>query len=151
MHALKQRTMALSCPSPTSLARINPAEESTPRQTVQQDTEIAAFYVHNCDFPQGKIFHTPKPDDISMSPPVVIRRPAFPEMRKLTMQILMPCIFYVQFPCSQKCRTMGICIHYQFVVGCRKCPDGLRCPVCVRSKVEQVWESSQGMTSHCMV
>jgi hypothetical protein len=49
-----------------------------------------------------------------------------------------PCILFVQFPCKQRCRSLGICIHYQFVIPCGKCPDGLICPACMRSNTQQV-------------
>jgi hypothetical protein len=101
-------------------------------------TELATFYIHSALHCSGQFFHVNKPADIPNTPPVAIKRPKFPEMRQLSMRMLTPCIFYVQYPCEQKCRNLGICIHYQFVVGCKKCPDGLRCEVCVGSGVEEV-------------
>jgi hypothetical protein len=56
----------------------------------------------------------------------------------MTLQALQPCILYVQYACRQRCRSLGICIHYQFVIGVRSCPDGLRCDQCIQSKTEQV-------------
>lgn len=101
-------------------------------------TELATFYIHSALHRSGQFFHVNKPADIPNTPPVAIKRPKFPEMRQLSMRMLTPCILYVQYPCEQKCRNLGICIHYQFVVGCKKCPDGLRCELCVGSGVEEV-------------
>lgn len=101
-------------------------------------TELATFYIHSIFHRSGQLFHIDQPADIPTTPPVTIKRPQYPERRQLSMRMLTPCVLYVQYPCEQKCRNLGICIHYQFVVGCRKCPDGLRCVVCVASGVEEV-------------
>lgn len=108
------------------------------QQPSKQRWDTSLFFIQSSEYPRGNFFRTVKPDDISTLPPIAVRPPAFPEMRKHSLQTLKPCVFFVQFPCRQMCRSMGICIHYQFVVGCRKCPDGLRCPICVESNVEQV-------------
>jgi len=100
--------------------------------------ELATFYIHNVLHRSGQLFHVDKPADIPSAPPVTIRRPKFPEMRQLTICRFPPCIFYVQYPCEQKCRSLGICIHYQFVVNCKTCPDGLRCDLCVATGIEEV-------------
>lgn len=87
---------------------------------------------------KGRYFKVVKPDGIATKAPVTIKRPAFNQMRKMTLQALQPCILYVQYACRQRCRSLGICIHYQFVIGVRNCPDGLRCDHCIQSKTEQV-------------
>ena len=134
-----QRTMA----HPTFLTDSTSVKFWDPWQSTDQDLEDAAFFIHNSEHPRGRIFHTVKPADIPIKPPIKVKRPTFPEMRRMSMQMLVPCIFFVQYPCIQRCRTMGICIHYQFVVGCRKCPDGLRCSICLQRNVEEVRGSVQ--------
>ncbi|KIW92046.1 uncharacterized protein Z519_07028 [Cladophialophora bantiana CBS 173.52] len=115
---------------------------------MQQQAPMAAFFIHSLDHPQGRIFHVVKPEDISFAPPVLIRRPPLPEPRQISLQMVIPCIFFVQYPCRQKCRSLGICIHYQFVVGCRTCPDGLRCPICVQQNVEQAIQAGRKCPLH---
>lgn len=116
----------------------NTSGVSTPAASSSDTPELATFYIHSALHRSGQLFHVNKPADIPSSPPVKIRRPKFPETRQLTMCRFPPCVFYVQYPCEQKCRSLGICIHYQFVVSCRKCPDGLRCDLCVASGIEEV-------------
>lgn len=40
---------------------------------------------------------------------------------------------------------MGICVHYQFVLGARRCPDGLICEMC-----EKVGTAKQAMMGERM-
>ena len=114
------------------------AAATTTGNNNNKTTELATFYIHSIFHRSGQLFHIDQPADIPTTPPVAIKRPQYPERRQLSMRMLTPCILYVQYPCEQKCRNLGICIHYQFVVGCRKCPDGLRCEICVASGVEEV-------------
>ncbi|OAL37406.1 hypothetical protein AYO20_03255 [Fonsecaea nubica] len=115
---------------------------------IQQLPRTAAFFIRSLDHPQGQVFHMVKPEDISFTPPVVLRRPPLPEARQISLQMVVPCIFFVQYPCRQKCRSLGICVHYQFVIGCRKCPDGLRCSTCVQSNVEQAIQANRKCPLH---
>ncbi|KIX98714.1 uncharacterized protein Z520_05175 [Fonsecaea multimorphosa CBS 102226] len=114
----------------------------------EQQPQTAAFFIRSLDHPQGQLFYMAKPEDVSSAPPVVIRRPPLPEVRQISLQMLVPCVFFVQYPCRQKCRSLGICVHYQFVIGCRKCPDGLRCPDCVQSKVEEAIQANRKCPIH---
>ena len=115
------------------------AGDNPPAISTRKPTDIAAFFIRNVDYPQGQIFHAAQPEDIPTEPPAVMTRPKFPEKRQLSLRMLETCILFVQYPCRQKCRSLGICIHYQFVAGTRKCPDGLRCPACLQINFEQVW------------
>lgn len=124
-------------------ARSRMVQSRQEQPSILQEPMRAAFYIRSSEHPKGQIFNVNRPVEISMLPPVPIKRPALPEMRERTLQMLAPCTFFVQYPCQQKCRTMGLCIHYQFVVGCRKCPDGLRCSLCIQSNVEQVGVSTK--------
>ncbi|OQV09113.1 hypothetical protein CLAIMM_13280 [Cladophialophora immunda] len=115
---------------------------------MEHQPQVAAFFIRSVDYPQGQIFHMFKPEDISFAPPVVIRRPPLAEARQVSLQMVVPCVFFVQYPCRQKCRSLGICVHYQFVVGCRKCPDGLRCSTCVQSHVEEAIQANRKCPLH---
>ncbi|EXJ78339.1 hypothetical protein A1O3_09500 [Capronia epimyces CBS 606.96] len=124
------------------------SQQREPPRSILEEPTTAAFFIRSSEYPRGQIFHVDKPVEISMLPPVAVRRPAFPEIRKRSMEMLTPCTFFVQYACQQKCRTMGICIHYQFVVGCRKCPDGLRCSLCAQSSVEQAIQACRKCPLH---
>ncbi|OAP63519.1 hypothetical protein AYL99_02746 [Fonsecaea erecta] len=123
-------------------------DEQSQSMTMQQQRRVAAFFVRSLDHPQGQLFQMVKPEDISSAPPVVVKRPPKPEVRQISLQMLAPCVFFVQYPCQQKCRSLGICVHYQFVIGCRKCPDGLRCSACVQSKTEEAIQANRKCPLH---
>lgn len=127
-----------SFPQPPSSSMAPGVASAAAANNNKKTTELATFYIHSIFHRTGQLFHVDQPADIPTTPPVTIKRPQYPERRQLSMRMLTPCVLYVQYPCEQKCRNLGICIHYQFVVGCRKCPDGLRCEVCVASGVEEV-------------
>src|ERR1700761_3127276 len=93
-------------------------KEQPPHIWSAPTAETAAFFLRSSDYPQGAIFHVARPEDISLTPPA-IKRPPSAEMRQAALQMIRPCVFFVQYPCLQKCRSLGICIHYQFVAGCR--------------------------------
>ncbi|OCT49332.1 hypothetical protein CLCR_05085 [Cladophialophora carrionii] len=120
-------------------------QEELARLTI---ASTASFFLRNADYPQGEVFHIIRPDHISSAPPGAIKRPQSPEMRQAALQVLEPCIFFVQFPCRQSCRNLGICIHYQFVGGCRRLPDGLQCPVCILSDFEVAIEANRKCPLH---
>lgn len=122
---VQTKAQQTECPQPPSEAR-----------------EIGQFFVHSTEYPRGHRFFTPKPEEISFLPPLAIKRPDLAETRQLSLQRVPPCILFVQFPCKQRCRSLGICIHYQFVVPCGKCPDGLICPACMRNNTQQVIAAS---------
>ncbi|KAK5458387.1 hypothetical protein LTS15_004467 [Exophiala xenobiotica] len=115
---------------------------------LSESREIGQFFVHSTEHPRGHRFFTPKPEEISFLPPPMIKRPDLAETRQLSLQRVPPCILFVQFPCKQRCRSLGICIHYQFVVPCGKCPDGLICPVCMRSNTQQAISASRKCPFH---
>ena len=122
-----------------------PSPDTPSFTTVPTAGDPLTFYIQNSDIPDGAIYHMNEPlNEIPTDPPVALRRPNDPVKRTFTLKILEPCIFYVQFPCDQNCRSMGICIHFQFVIGAKKCPDGLRCDICVKEGVEEVRTCGSG-------
>ncbi|KIV85804.1 hypothetical protein PV11_01461 [Exophiala sideris] len=116
---------------PTLLAGTHPA--NTPNN--QAPSDLIAFFTHSTEHPQGQIFFAVKPaaNEHNSTSPLKLKRPVDPLKTRQSLEALTPCTFYVQYPCKTKCRSLGICIHYQFVIGCRRCPDGLRCARCVGS------------------
>ncbi|KIW48090.1 uncharacterized protein PV06_00710 [Exophiala oligosperma] len=99
--------------------------------------EIGQFFIQSIEYPRGHFFVTPKPEEISHPDPPIIKRPCYPEMRRHSLDHFEPCIFFVQYPCRAKCRSLGICVHYQFVIPCGKCPDGLICSECIQGTSPQ--------------
>ena len=133
--------MARRQPAPTGTLHLSVEEQPLHNQPALRG-ETAAFFIKNSEHPDGRLFHTEKPEHISCAPAKAISRPPFPEKRQAVLQVLEPCTFFVQYPCLQKCRSLGICVHFQLIAGCRSCPDGLRCPLCVQSNIEEVITSS---------
>jgi hypothetical protein len=99
--------------------------------------ERAWFYLINDEYPHGQLFHAPKPASISFEPSAV-KKPAFPLITQKTIETLQPAVFFVHFDCTKNCRSQGICVHYQFVIGSKRCPDGLICERCKYSVDQQV-------------
>ena len=91
--------------------------------------ERVMFHVINDEHARGMHFHAPKPKAISFEPPA-IRIPAFPGATQTSLKVMQPGIFFVEYDCDKHCRSLGICVHYQFVIGSKKCPDGLVCQRC---------------------
>lgn len=129
--------------SSTFLTDSNEANIGTSGSAIRHDTpgddprEIGQFFIQSIDYPGGHFFVTPKPEEISHADPPSIKRPSYPEMRQHSLGHFAPCIFFVQYPCKTKCRSLGICVHYQFVIPCGKCPDGLICSECIKSTSPQ--------------
>ncbi|KAJ9615671.1 hypothetical protein H2200_001747 [Cladophialophora chaetospira] len=98
--------------SPARLESHPPPEQAAP------PVDTVAFFIRNIEFPEGRLFHAPKPENITFGHPAVIKRPALPEKRQATLQMLDPCTLFVQYPCQQKCRSLGICA----ITANRKCP-----------------------------
>src|SRR5947209_3161280 len=111
-------------PSITSRGTNSSVQHASQNLTVHPADTIA-FFIKNSEFPQGQLFHVLKPEHISTASLEVIQRPKVPEKRQAVLQLLEPCTLFVQYPCLQNCRSLGTCVHYQFVAGCRRCPDGL--------------------------
>ncbi|KIW20185.1 hypothetical protein PV08_00760 [Exophiala spinifera] len=99
--------------------------------------ELGRFFIQSVEYARGHFFVTAKPEEISHPDPPSIKRPTYPEMRQHSLRHFSPCIFFVQYPCRSKCRSLGICVHYQFVIPCGKCPDGLICSECIQSTSPQ--------------
>jgi len=72
---------------------------------------------------------------ITMRLPEVIA-PAEPELVRSTLKMMNAMIVYAQYECVDECRSRGICVHFSFLLGCRKAPDGLICPSCQAAKIE---------------
>jgi hypothetical protein len=86
-------------------------------------------FVKNQNHPAGLSYVGRVPGYIDRRPPT-IKPPLFPDARVTSLNAMSPCILFVQFGCAEGCRSFGICVHYQFVLGCKRCPDGLVCDVC---------------------
>lgn len=69
------------------------------------------------------------PDNLTLQLPRVVQPPD-PEQLQATLLTMKPMIVYAEFLCPDVCRTRGICVHFSFVLGCKKAPDGLICQVC---------------------
>jgi hypothetical protein len=95
------------------------------------------FHLINDDYPYGVNMQAPQPASISLEPPKV-KKPPFPAATQTSLQSAKPAIFYADFNCAKHCRSLGICIHYQFVLGSKRCPDALICDACKRPGIEQV-------------
>ncbi|KAI1618508.1 hypothetical protein EDD37DRAFT_606437 [Exophiala viscosa] len=104
-----------------------------------QSPDLSAFFIHSTEHPQGQIFFATKPaaSERNSISPLRVKRPIDPTKTKHSLEALTPCTLFVQYRCKTKCRSLGICVHYQFVIGCRRCPDGLRCPRCMASPGSQ--------------
>ncbi len=98
--------------------------------------ERVMFHVINDEHVRGMHFHAPKPKAIPFEPPIV-RIPAFPNITQTSLKAMQPGVFFVEYGCDKHCRSLGICVHYQFVIGGKKCPDGLVCQSC-KQGVEHV-------------
>jgi hypothetical protein len=134
--------VALNGPRPTITQPLNPEN-------------LTAFFIHSTEHPQGQIFFAVQPAATatahrsSTAPEFEVRRPADPTKTQQSLAMLTPCTLYVQYPCKTKCRSLGICVHYQFVIGCRRCPDGLRCARCAVSDVQEVCVSRPNVICCC--
>jgi hypothetical protein len=95
------------------------------------------FHLINDDYPYGVNMQAPQPASISLEPPKV-KKPPFPAATQTSLQSAKPAIFYADFNFPKHCRSLGICIHYQFVLGSKRCPDALICDACKRPGIEQV-------------
>ena len=103
--------------------------------------ERVMFHVISDEHERGMHFHAPKPEGISFEPPAVTK-PAFPTVTQTSLKVMQPGIFFVEYDCDKHCRSLGICVHYQFVIGSKKCPDGLMCEVCKQGVEQLVCHSS---------
>ena len=103
-------------------------------QTIESAPEPVVF-VKSLEYPAGLEFRGVVPSHINRDPSK-IRLPTLPEVRVSSLRIIQPCILFVQFSCPERCRSYGICTHYQFVLGCRRCPDGLLCDCCHDASME---------------
>jgi len=105
----------------------------------EREVEVLAYYISNRDegFRDGHIGYVEWPDEFKPVQAQEVARPAFPEVTRNSLAALQPCVMFVQYQCTPKCRSLGICIHYQFVIGGR-CPDGLICERCSVDGAEQV-------------
>jgi hypothetical protein len=98
---------------------------------------IFLFYLVNINSPRGQYWQTEAPGSVtSILHP--LRKPRAPALAAATLGLLQPWVFFVQYGCDQRCRSMGICIHFQFVLGAQRCPDGLICRICKNSGLQKV-------------
>ena len=105
------------------------------RQMIEEPPDPVVF-VKSLEYPEGLQFRGTIPSNISRDPPK-IKLPALPDVRASSLRLIHPSILFVQFSCPERCRSHGICVHYQFVLGCRRCPDGLVCDTCCNAGTEK--------------
>lgn len=87
------------------------------------------------------------PDNLTLQLPKLIQ-PLNPEQRKATLMTLTPMIVYAEFTCPDVCRTRGICVHFSFVLGCKKAPDGLICQICQNAGNEKAAHADRMCARH---
>lgn len=102
-------------------------------QTTQHraNSEDLLWYFHTSrDCPRGTFLRTFKPPSMVTLSNRPIAPPNNPIQIQTSLIRLPPRVLFVQFPCEEQCRTLGICVHFQFLIGTRRCPDGLICEEC---------------------
>lgn len=120
-----------------------PPQEAQQQQTQQQQqapsfpAQMITYYIRSQEHPHGTTHQDWKPENIKLALPI-IRRPKFPEVTQTSLRTLQPCIMFVAYSCKTQCRSMGICVHYQFVLGAKRCPDGLICDRCRVGRIPEV-------------
>ena len=75
-------------------------------------------------------------------------RPAHPERLQSGLLNLRPTVVYAEYDCVQRCRSVGICVHYSFLLGCQEVPDGLVCEICKMARAEMGYPSGRLCYSH---
>lgn len=110
--------------------------QKLPPQTNLVLKERVMIYIINDDYPNGQHWHVPKPRNVGLRVPS-LTKPPFPSITQASLTAAKPAVFFVEFACDKHCRTLGICVHYQFVLGSKKTPDGLICDMC-KGKADQV-------------
>lgn len=103
---------------------------------------MQAYFVRNISNPSGSIRHSSLHRSTESPPPPVllgpIAPPRYPDTVKTSLASMRPLTFVARFNCEQRCRSFGICIHFQFCCGVGNCPDGLVCDRCLGEAPELV-------------
>jgi hypothetical protein len=100
---------------------------------------MQAYFVRNTSYPSGTIRHSFRSTGTSPPPPLSpIAPPRFPDAAKTSLAAVQPLVFVTRFDCEQRCRSFGICVHFQFCCGVKSCPDWLVCERCLGQTPELV-------------
>jgi hypothetical protein len=89
------------------------------------DSGVQAYFVRNISNTSRSIRHslrctgTPLPPLLSPIAP-----PRFPDAAKTSLASMRPLSLVGRFNCERRCRSFGICIHFQFCCGMENCPVG---------------------------
>ena len=114
---------------------------STPSAQVEQPVRAKVF-LENKDYPNGTILEVPKPDfDGNEYLPVIYPTHPKPQLTARTLGSLSCGIAIERYGCLQKCRNKGTCIHFQFVLGVKRTPDGLICAKCSKEGTDEIVSS----------
>jgi hypothetical protein len=107
---------------------------------LQTSQMMQAFFVRNTSHPAGTIRNSFRSTRSSPPPPLLglIAPPQFPDAAKTSLASMRPLTFVTCYDCEQRCRSFGICIHFQFCCGVKNCPDGLVCERCLGNAPEFV-------------
>lgn len=137
-------------PSPGATTVSMPHEPSTPMMAGKKrrlstpspeadESAHAKIFLQNHEHPNGTTLEVPNPDfDSGLYMPVV--RPVHPEpsLTARTLSILAPGITIERYSCLQRCRNKGTCLHFHFVLGAKRTPDGLICAKCSKQRAEEI-------------
>jgi len=148
VHWERQISMTTALQTKSSLqkrklsAYLNASPPASASQDEFQPLTQSVFFLQSIDFQHGIFLQTKAPSSVT-STLHPLRRPRLLEVTKAILNLMQPCVLFVQFPCEKKCRSMGICIHFQFVIGTQRCPDGLICDRCMAGVPQKVRTSVQ--------
>jgi hypothetical protein len=133
-------TTAVQAKSSLKKSKLSAYLNASPASAFQDEFQPltqSVFFLQNIDFQHGILLQTKTPSSVT-STLHPLRRPRLMEVTKAILNLMQPCVLFVQFPCKRKCRSMGICIHFQFVIGTQRCPDGLICGRCMDEAPKKV-------------
>ena len=74
--------------------------------------------------------------------------PSNPELVQSTLKLMKSMIVYALFECDDGCRSRGMCVHFSFLLGCRRVPDGLICPRCQETRTERPYAAQRICLKH---
>src|SRR5437762_13872893 len=98
-----------------------------------------AYFVRNARNPSGSVGQRDVAGTAAPAwPATALAPPRFPAAAQRSLASMRPVCFVARFSCEQRCRSFGICVHFQFCAGMRHCPDGLVCGRCLGTAPEMV-------------
>ena len=99
---------------------------------------MRAYFIRNTSHPTGIVRHTTTTSTLPPSSLRPITPPRYPHAARTSLTSMRPLVFITRFACEQRCRSYGICIHFQFCCGVSSCPDGLVCDRCVVGQADEM-------------